>query len=103
MKRLAILLVAAALPSLAAADQRSYTFTYQPITAPRGALDLELYSTFYDPAGASARGRGWRHQVELEYGITDRWDVSLYNVFRRPYGEPLEYEAAKLRTRFRLT
>jgi hypothetical protein len=103
MKLLAALLVAATLPAVAGADQRSYTFTYQPITAAKGGLDLELYSTFYDPPGGSARGRGWRHQAELEYGITDRWDVSLYNVFRRPYGGELEYEAVKLRTRYRLT
>jgi hypothetical protein len=103
MNRLAALLVALALPAVAAADQRSYTFTYQPITAPRGGLDLELYGTFSDPAGDAASARLWRYQVELEYGITDRWDVSLYNVFRRPYGGELEYEAVKVRTRFRVT
>jgi hypothetical protein len=101
MNRLAVLL-AAALPALAAADQRAYTFTYQPITAPKGAVDLELYGTAYDPPG-DAGGTSWRYQAELEYGITDRWDVSLYNVFRKPHGGDFEYEAVKLRTRFRLT
>jgi hypothetical protein len=103
MKRLAATLAltfALALP--AAADQRSYAFTYQPITAPRGGIDLELYSTLADPPGDAAGGRLWRHQVEVEYGITDRWDVSLYNVFRRPHGGELEYEAFKVRTRYRL-
>jgi len=103
MKRLAVLFLAATLPALAAADQRAYAFTYQPRTAPRGALDVELYATFTDPAGAAPGERSWRHQVELEYGITDRWDVSLYNVFRRPYGGELEYEAFKVRSRYRLT
>jgi hypothetical protein len=103
MNRLVALLVAAALPSLAAADQRSYTFTYQAVTAQAGGLDLELYSTLSDPAPGSSKPRAWRHQVELEYGITARWDVSLYNVFRRPYGGELEYEAVKARTRYRVT
>lgn len=101
MNRLAVLLVAA-LPAFAAADQRSYTFTYQAVTAPKGAIDLELYGTAYDPPG-EAGGRSYRYQAELEYGITDRWDVSLYNVFRQPHGEGLEYEAVKLRTRYRLS
>jgi hypothetical protein len=73
------------------------------VTAPKGALDLELYSTFRDPPGDAAAGRSWVHQAELEYGITDRWDVSLYNVFSRPYGGELRYEAVKVRTRYRLT
>lgn len=102
MTRLAALIAAAALPALAAADQRSYTFTYQPITAQKGALDLELYSTYSDPPAGSASPRLWRHQIELEYGLTDRWDVSLYNVLRRPHGGELEYEAVKVRTRYRL-
>jgi hypothetical protein len=104
MNRLAaFLVVAALLPTVGAADQRSYTFTYQPLTSPKGGLDVELYTTFVDPTDGSARGRGWQHQIELEYGITDSWDVALYNVFRRPYGAELEYEAVKLRSRYRLT
>lgn len=103
MNRLVPLFVALALalPTLAAADQRIYGFTYQAVTAPKGALDLELWSTFYDPPGASA-ARSWVHQVELEYGVTDRWDVALYNVFRRDFGGSFQYEAAKLETRYRL-
>jgi hypothetical protein len=103
MNRLALLLAVLALPTLAAADQRAYAFTYQPITAAKGGLDLELYGTYYDPPAGSASPRLWRHQLELEYGITDRWDVALYNVFRRPYGGELEYEGFKVRTRFRAT
>jgi hypothetical protein len=104
MNRLAPLLafLAAALPFAATADQRSYGFTYQAVTAPKGALDLELWSTLYDPPGASGQ-RAWVHQVELEYGLTDRWDVALYNVFRRDHGDDLRYEAIKVESRYRVT
>jgi hypothetical protein len=102
MNRLTLLLVAALLPTLAAADQRSYTFTYQAVTAPKGALDLELWGDLYDPPG-SAGGRSYRYQAEIEYGITDRWDLALYNVFRQPHGDSFEYEALKLESRYRLT
>lgn len=99
--RLAHLVLAALLvaPALAAADQRPYAFTYPAVTAPRGGLDLEFHSLYSDPREGP---RQWEHQVELEYGITDRWDVALYNVFTRPYGGPFRYEAAKLETRLRL-
>lgn len=88
-----------ALPSLATADSRPYAFTYPAATAPRGALDLELHSLFSDPRDGP---RAWEHQVELEYGITDRWDVALYNVFQRPYGGDLRYTDVKLESRLRL-
>jgi hypothetical protein len=95
-------LIAATLPAVAAADQRSYAFTYQPVTAPKGALDLELYTTFHE-AGVEGAPDFWRYQAELEYGVTDRFDVSLYNVFRKVSGADVEYEAVKGRTRYRIT
>jgi len=105
MKRIVPLLAAAALalPSLASADQRTYAFTYPAVTAPKGAVDVELYSTLTTPPGDSPDPRSWVHQVELEYGLTDRWDVALYNVFRRDYGGAFQYEAIKLESRYRVT
>lgn len=42
------------------------------------------------------------HQLELETGITNRWDVALYNVWNSPRGESTRYGATKLETRYRL-
>lgn len=88
-------------PVAARADRRYYGETYTAQTAPPGSLDLELWSTFHD----RPRDGGlhvWRHQIELETGITDRWDVALYNIARQVQGKALEYEAAKVETRYRL-
>jgi hypothetical protein len=46
--------------------------------------------------------RLWTHQLELETGITDRWDVALYNVWTHPQGGSTEYQATKVETRYRL-
>jgi hypothetical protein len=103
--RRALLLALAVLslpPALARADRRYYGETYNAVTAPPGAVDLELWSTLYQ----SPRAGGvqyWRQQLELETGITDRWDVALYNIWRRDQGATTQYEATKIETRYRLS
>jgi hypothetical protein len=87
-------------PAAARADRRYYGETYTAQTAPRGSLDLELWSTFHDRPREGGLHL-WRHQVELETGITDRWDVAVYNIARQLQGKPLEYEALKVESRFR--
>src|SRR5262249_48146198 len=79
----ATLSAAALIPaSTALADRRAYGTTYEAVTAPRGELDVETWTTFA-PQGEVDGGppsRGMREMIELEYGITDRWDVALYNM-----------------------
>ncbi|TMQ18864.1 MAG: hypothetical protein E6J90_19240 [Deltaproteobacteria bacterium] len=78
----AALSAAALLSSSARADRRAYGTTYEAVTAPRGELDVETWTTFA-PQGEVDGGpssRGMREMIELEYGITDRWDAALYNM-----------------------
>jgi hypothetical protein len=108
MSRNALVALAAAtvlsLPAAARADRRYYGETYNASTAPKGALDLELWSTLHDPPREDAGApHVWRHQVELETGITDRWDVALYNIARQVEGRSVQYEATKVETRYRLS
>lgn len=47
----------------------------------------------------------WEHQAELEYGITDRWDVAVYQRWQQTNTateDTFEYTSTKLRTRYRL-
>ena len=70
-------------------DRRAYGVTYEAVTAPKGEIDLESWSTFA-PAGEITGGpssRGVREMIEIEYGITDRWDVALYNMLDVTSGE----------------
>ena len=92
-----------AVPALARADRRYYGETYNASTAPRGSVDLEAWTTWYQPPkGEVGALSSWRHQLELETGITDRWDVAVYGVARQLEGESLEFEAVKLETRLAL-
>jgi hypothetical protein len=89
-------------PRLARADRRYYGETYDSTLAAPGALDVELWSTWHQAPSAGGATL-WRHQFELETGITDHWDVALYNIFTSEQGEGTRYEAAKLETRYRLS
>jgi hypothetical protein len=100
---LLVLSLASLTPALARADRRYYGETYNAVTAPPGGLDVELWSTLTQPRAGSGESQFWRHQIELETGITPRWDVALYNVFDRVQGEALQYEATKVETRYRLS
>jgi hypothetical protein len=98
---LAVALVA----SPARADRRAYTTTYEAVTAPKGELDVEMWSS-YAHAGQLLDGpasRGFRNMLELEYGITDRWDMALYNLIDVTSDSTTSgYAGAKLETRYRL-
>jgi len=106
--RLALLFPALAVVLAAAparADRRAYGTTYEAVTAPKGELDVEMWST-YARDGEVLDGppaRGFRNMLELEYGITDRWDMALYNLLDTDTttGET-GYGGAKLETRYRL-
>jgi hypothetical protein len=103
MNRFAPLLLAAALaPTLARADQRPYAFTYEATTEAAGETELELYETYYAPAGGGQTDRHAVHQLEVGHGITDRFDVALYGVFASTTAKPFELEAFKLRGRYKL-
>jgi hypothetical protein len=99
----AIAAAALALPLAARADRRYYGETYNQYTAPPGGLDVELWSTLTQPKAGQEGVQFWRHQVELETGITPRWDVAVYNVFDRLQGDTLQYAQTKLETRYRLS
>ena len=103
---LAALVVA---PAVASADRRAFTHTYEYMTMPEGQTELEIYteqgrSTWDDDALQTAK-----IQLEIEHGITERWDVSLYHVFEQASGgpatarvdEPLRLTEIKLRSRYR--
>ncbi|HMG57935.1 MAG TPA: hypothetical protein VK601_30745 [Kofleriaceae bacterium] len=87
------------------ADRRAYGTTYEAVTAPRGELDVETWTTFA-PQGELEGGpssRGMREMIELEYGITDRWDAALYNMVDLISSGETEsgYAGFKIETRYR--
>lgn len=51
----------------------------------RGNGDYQFFDKKVDKDGL------WRHTIEAEYGITDRWTIAYYADFEKPRGEALEY------------
>lgn len=93
--------------SEALADRRAYGTTYEAVTAPQGEIDIETWTTFA-PEGEITDGpssRGMREMIELEYGITDRWDAALYNMVDAITSGDTDsgYAGFRVETRYRLS
>ena len=95
-----------ALSSAALADRRSYVWTYEYLTMPKGTAEIEYYLTHkisdwsnYDDKNS------WDHYLELEYGLTDHWDVAVYQTWNQTNTEEkdtCDYTGSKIRTRYRI-
>jgi len=83
------------------ADQRNYVWTVEYLTLPKGGAEVEYWFTAKTEDIHQAGDTNYEHQIELEYGITDRWDVSLYQMFKQEGKESLRYSGIKLETRYR--
>mgnify|MGYP001590883332 CR=1 FL=1 len=87
------------------ADRRAYVWTYEYMTMPKGASELEYYLTAKVPDLHKYDDRSsWEHQVEYEYGLTDWWDVAVYQRWEQTItqaDDKFEYTGTKLRTRYR--
>ena len=89
----------------AMADRRSYVWTYEYQSMPKGMAELEYYVTTEVPDTGKSSINTWKHWLELEYGLTDRWDVSMYQMWKHKNaasGSTTEYDGFKLRTRYRI-
>ncbi len=95
----------AGLANEACADRRSYVWTYEYQTMPKGKAELEYYITEEQPDIEKAKPNTWKHWFEIEYGITDNWDLSMYQQFKQSNkidSEKFEYDGFKIRTRYRI-
>ena len=103
MKRILTAVVAlAGMAGWAVADQRSFTRVYEYSTLERGRAELEHYLTFSAPSGGFGGRSQVEHQVELEVGMNDHFDVGIYQVFVQEPGSGLAYDEIKVRGRYRI-
>ena len=87
----------------APADQRSYVWTYEYRTVEKGRAEVETYLTFATPdMGDIEHTMVSEHQIELEVGMTERFDFSIYQVFAQAPDEAIKYKKFKLRSRYRI-
>jgi len=107
MKTLFALLLLAAAAAPAHADRRSFTRTYEYMTMPEGETELEIYTTQSKTTWENPSPKEFELQLEIEHGLTERWDFSIYHVFKQSTGpapddvEPFHFDEIKLRSRYR--
>jgi hypothetical protein len=70
-------------PCRAPADERRFTYTYEPETLPQGGMEFEQWITLRTQrtSGGEVQQENynlWELREELEYGVSDRYSVSLY-------------------------
>ncbi|TAL05320.1 MAG: hypothetical protein EPO07_03675 [Verrucomicrobia bacterium] len=85
MKTTKLLGLGIAIGTLAAvtarADERLFTYTYEPETTPKGTFEFEQWVTSRIGRNATVGQEGyqlWQFREEFEYGVTDNYTVSLY-------------------------
>ncbi len=66
-------------------------------------MELENFLDYRAPDWGDKQGSSWKHQLELEYGITGHWDMGLYQVFSQSNSSGFKYEEMKIETRYRLS
>jgi len=103
------------IPVPAAATPRIHPFTYTTATLPAGSTELEIYADVVpgsrvEPTSAmpdaplqTYDGAYFMPQIELEHGVTDRFQLSFYNVFEQYNGGLLSYDGVRLEGIYRLS
>lgn len=87
------------------ADRRSYVWTYEYQTMPKGWLEAEFYLTEEQADLDKAKPNIWKPLVEFEYGVTDHFDISMYQMFKQSNTDEssdFEYDGFKIRGRYRV-
>lgn len=69
--------------AVAKADERRFTYTYEPELLPQGAWEFEQWITLRTQRTSGGEVRQgnynlWELREELEYGVTDNYSLSLY-------------------------
>jgi len=94
-------------PAAAHADRRGFSHTYEYMTMPESQTEVEVYTEQSRQVLGEASQKEFVLQLEIEHGITAKWDVSVYHVFKQVAGvtdaenEPFGLDEIKLRTRYR--
>ncbi|MCP4481623.1 MAG: hypothetical protein GY817_02205 [bacterium] len=92
------------LTGISYADYRYYAWTYQFDTMIAGETEIEFYTTLKQSDRNDDTTAKWARQIEIETGLTDRWDISMYLADK--YSEKnakTKFSEVKFRTRYKLT
>ena len=96
-KAIALFFLCILISSASFADRRNYVWTYQYMTMPKNATEMELYQTT-----KLADTDDWEYRLEIEHGLTVYWDFSVYQIFSQQQDSSFRWDAVQFRTRYRL-
>ncbi len=86
------------------ADDRSYVWTYEYTTLPKGMSEMEYYETAKIHDTNDIGIKTFQHWLELEHGLTDRLDLGIYQMWKtndKRDEVDSKYGGTKLRFRYR--
>jgi len=85
----------------AKADMRSYVWTYEYMIMEPGKAEVEHYMTISVPKLGEIKGKATiEHKLEVEIGMTNHFDFSIYQNFKQSSEGNLYYSGFDLRSRF---
>lgn len=92
--------------SPAAAHFRNYVWTQEYKTLPKNTFEIEGHTTLKVPDGNQTNKNTWQYQGELEYGITDHWNIAHYQRWKTHNrvgpDDSTVYEGFKFETKYRI-
>jgi predicted porin len=98
-----LMLFYAAWGAKAEAAQRSFVWTEEYGTLAKDNAELEFWNTAVTEDVPARNASDWNQQVELEYGITDHFNVSLYQVYEQTADSAsLTYLGYKVELKYRI-
>lgn len=89
------------------AHARDYVWTEQYKTLPKNVFELENWVTFKVPDGGVTNANTIEYQEELEYGLTDHWNIAHYERWKTKNRtgaakDSTTYKGFKFETKYRI-
>ncbi len=95
------------------AHNRNYVWTEEYKTLPKNTFELESRTTLKVPDAGKSNQNKWNYQGELEYGITDHWNIAHYEIWETENQAGVDgagvkkkdstrYEGFKFETKYRI-
>lgn len=91
-----------AVPAVGRAERRAFPHAYEYGTTAEGETEIVLHSAQWTETWERSR-ETFDFALELEHGLTDRWDMSLYHRFQqKSLYDDFRLSSVRLETRYRL-
>ena len=86
---------------VAEAHGRDYLVTQPYYTAKRGEFEVEVWTDFKMPKLDDAGTYNFKQQYEVEYGVTNHFQVAAYEIVKWDRTDDFEVDAYKIETKYR--